>query len=52
MFNLFFLNDANETEHYGTFTTRDEAEAVIAQVRKDFGPEGFETERFTITQGA
>lgn len=48
MFNLYFYNDDDAQEHYGTFTTRAAALQKIAEVQDEFGIQGFESERFEI----
>jgi len=48
VFNLFFYNDSNEREHYGTYRTRAAAEAVIAETQAEFGSDVFATESFEI----
>ena len=47
-YNVFFYNSANETEHYGTFTTRKAAEALIAKVQAEHGTESFADADFSI----
>ncbi len=48
MYNLYFYNDGDEQEHYGTFPTRSAALQKIAEVQDEFGVQGFESERFDI----
>jgi hypothetical protein len=50
MFTLLFLNDANETEHYGNFATRTSAEDVIAKVQAEYGDDAFATDAFEILE--
>ena len=48
VYNLFFYNDSNEREHYGTYGTRKAAERVIAETQAEFGSDVFATEAFEI----
>ena len=48
VFNLFFYNDSNEREHYGTYATRRAAERVIKETQAEFGSDVFATEAFVI----
>lgn len=48
VFNLFFHNDGGERDFYGTFATRQAAEAVIAETQEEYGEDVFETEAFEI----
>ena len=48
VFNLFFYNDSNEREHYGTYATRRAAERVIKETQAEFGSDIFATEAFVI----
>ena len=48
VFNLFFYNDSNEREHYGTYATRRAAERVIKETQEEFGSDVFATEAFVI----
>ena len=48
VFNLFFYNDSNEREHYGTYATRRAAERVIKEPQAEFGSDVFATEAFVI----
>jgi hypothetical protein len=50
VYNLFFNNDANECEHYGTFATEAAAEAEIAAIQAEYGEEAFATDAFDITE--
>jgi hypothetical protein len=50
VYNLFFNNDANECEHYGTFATEAAAEREIASVQAEYGEEAFATDAFNITE--
>jgi hypothetical protein len=50
VYNLFFNNDANECEHYGTFATEAAAEREIAAVQAEYGEEAFATDAFNITE--
>jgi hypothetical protein len=51
MFTLLFLNDSNETEHYGNFDTITAALNVVAKVQAEYGEEAFATEAFEIVEG-
>ncbi len=48
VYNLFFYNDSNEREHFGTYSTRAAAIAVIAETQQEFGADIFATEAFVI----
>ena len=48
VYNLFFYNDSNEREHYGTYGTRAAAERAIAETQAEFGSDVFATEAFEI----
>ena len=48
VYNLFFYNDSNEREHYGTFATQAAAEAVIAEMQAEYGCDVYATEAFVI----
>jgi hypothetical protein len=48
VYNLFFYNDSNEREHYGTYATRRAAERVIKETQAEFGSDVFATEAFVI----
>jgi len=48
VFNLFFYNDSNEREHYGSFATRKAALNVIAEMQAEYGCDVFATEAFVI----
>ena len=48
VYNLFFYNDSNEREHYGTYGTRKAAERAIAETQAEFGSDVFATEAFEI----
>ena len=48
VFNLFFYNDSNEREHYGSYATRRAAERVIEETQAEFGSDVFATEAFVI----
>lgn len=48
VYNLFFYNDSNEREHYGTYGTRAAAERVIAETQAEYGSDVFATEAFEI----
>jgi hypothetical protein len=48
VYNLFFYNDSNEREHYGTYATRRAAERAIAETQAEFGADAFATEAFEI----
>jgi hypothetical protein len=48
VFNLFFYNDSNEREHYGSFATRKAALNVIAEMQAEYGSDVFATEAFEI----
>ena len=48
VFNLFFYNDSNEREHYGSYATRRAAERVIKETQAEFGSDVFATEAFVI----
>ena len=50
VYNLFFNNDANECEHYGTFATQAAAQAEIAAIQAEYGEEAFDTDAFDITE--
>jgi hypothetical protein len=50
MFTLLFLNDGNETEHYGSFDTIVQALDVVAKVQAEYGEEAFATEAFEIVE--
>lgn len=48
VYNLFFYNDSNEREHYGTYGTKAAAEAVIREMQEEFGSDIYATEAFDI----
>jgi hypothetical protein len=48
VYNVYFYNSANENEHYGTFKTRKDAEALIAKVQAEHGTECFADADFSI----
>ena len=48
VYNLFFYNDSNEREHYGTFATRRAAERVIKEMQAEYGCDIYATEAFDI----
>ena len=48
VYNLFFYNDSNEREHYGTYATRRAAERVIKDMQEEFGSDIYATEAFSI----
>ena len=48
VFNLFFYNDSNEREHYGTYATRRAAERAIKETQAEFGSDIYATEAFVI----
>ena len=48
VFNLFFYNDSNEREHYGSYAARRAAERVIKETQAEFGSDVFATEAFVI----
>ena len=48
VFNLFFYNDSNEREHYGTYATRRAAERAIVETQEEFGSDIYATEAFDI----
>ena len=48
VYNLFFYNDSNEREHYGTFATRRAAERVIKEMQAEYGCDIYATEAFVI----
>jgi hypothetical protein len=50
VYNLFFNNDANECEHYGTFATEAAAEAEIASIQAEYGEDAFATDAFNVTE--
>lgn len=50
VYNLFFNNDANECEHYGTFATEAAAEAEITAIQAEYGEDAFDTDAFNITE--
>ena len=48
VYNLFFYNDSNEREHYGTYGTRAAAEAVIREMQEEYGSDIYATESFSV----
>ena len=48
VYNLFFYNDSNEREHYGTYVTRRAAERAIVEAQEEFGSDIYATEAFDI----
>lgn len=48
VYNLFFYNDSNEREHYGTYATRRAALRVIKDMQAEFGSDIYATEAFVI----
>ena len=48
VYNLFFYNDSNEREHYGTYATRKAALNVIAEMQAEYGCDVYATEAFSI----
>lgn len=48
VYNLFFYNDSNEKEHYGTYSTRRAAERAIVETQEEFGSDIYATEAFSI----
>lgn len=48
VYNLFFYNDSNEREHYGSFATRKAALNVIAEMQAEYGCDVYATEAFSI----
>jgi len=48
VYNLFFYNDSNEREHYGTYSTRRAALRVIKDMQAEFGSDIYATEAFVI----
>lgn len=45
---LYFTNDADEREHYGTFADEQHAKNVIAELQADDDCGAFATERFEL----
>ena len=48
VYNLFFYNDSNEREHYGTYATRRAALRAIKETQAEFGSDIYATEAFVI----
>ena len=48
VYNLFFYNDSNEREHYGTFATRRAAERVMKEMQAEYGCDIYAREAFDI----
>jgi len=48
VYNLFFYNDSNEREHYGTYGTKKAAERAIKETQEESGSDVFATEAFVI----
>jgi len=48
VYNLFFYNDSNQREHWGTYGTKLAAERAIVETQEEFGSDAFATEQFSI----
>ena len=48
VYNLFFYNDSNEREHWGTYGTKKDAERAIKETQEESGSDVFATEAFVI----
>ena len=48
VYNLFFYNDSNEREHYGSYGTRAAAEAAIREMQEEYGSDIYATESFSV----
>lgn len=48
VYNLFFYNDSNEREHWGTYKTKKAAERAIKETQEESGSDVFATEAFVI----